>query len=82
MIGGEIYSVMIEGVRALFLIVVPITVAITLAGALAGVLQASTRITDVAIGYAMRLAAAAIVLYLFFPAFSRSVMNLAELAFQ
>ena len=82
MIGGELYSVMLEGFRALFLIVVPVTVAVTLAGALAGLMQASTSIADVAIGYALRLGAAAIVFYLFFPAFSRSVLKLAELAFK
>ena len=82
MVGGELYSILFEGFRTLFLIVVPMTVAVTLAGTLAGLLQTSTSIADVAIGYAFRLAAASIVLYLFFPAYSRSVMKLAELAFK
>lgn len=79
---GEIYSVLLEGLRALFLIVVPLTVAITVAGALAGAAQASTSIVDVAIGYAARLLATAVILYLFFPVFSRSVIALAQQAFQ
>ena len=82
MIGGDLYTVLLEALRALFLIVVPMTVSVTVAGALAGIFQTSTAITDAAIGYALRLVAACAVLYFFFPAFSRAVIDLTELAFQ
>ena len=82
MLHGELYTVLLEGLRALFLIVVPLTVAVALAGGLAGAVQTSTAITDVAIGYAMRLLAAMIVIYLFYPAFSRTIVGLAERAFR
>jgi type III secretory pathway component EscS len=57
MFGGDIYAALVEGLRALFLIVVPVTIAVMLAGALAGVLQTSTAVVDTAIGYAARLLA-------------------------
>lgn len=82
MLHGELYTVLLEGLRALFLIVVPLTVAIALAGGLAGAVQTSTAITDVAIGYAMRLVAAVTVIYFFYPAFSRTIVALAERAFR
>lgn len=82
MVGGELYTVLLEGFRALFLIVVPITVTVAIAGSLAGILQTATSITDVAIGYAFRLLVFALVVYLFLPAFSSSLIRLAELAFR
>lgn len=81
MFGGEVYAALVEGFRALFLIVVPVTIAVMVAGALAGVLQTSTAVVDTAIGYAARLLAGVIAIYIFFPAFSRALMALAERVF-
>ena len=82
MIPADVYAVLVEGLRALFLIVLPLTVAVGIAGGLAGAVQTSTAISDVAIGYALRLLAAAVVLYMFFPLMTRSVVELAERAFR
>ena len=82
MVHSELYPVLLEAVRAFFLIVIPVTAAVAIAGGLAGALQTSTAITDVAIGYAARLLAAVVVLYFFLPSFGRAVLALAEQAFR
>ncbi|MBN8548289.1 MAG: flagellar biosynthetic protein FliQ [Deltaproteobacteria bacterium] len=79
---GIEYDVLVAGIRALLLIGLPLIAGITLIGVIVGSLQAATTIQEPALGYAARIAALLIVLYLLFPAFARTCTNLAELAFR
>ncbi len=82
MMADGLYEVLMEGVKALFLIGVPVVLAISIVGTIVAALQAATTITEPAIGYAARLAALIALLYFLFPAFSRTCTKLALLAFQ
>lgn len=79
---GQEYEVLIQGVRALFYIGVPVVIATSVLGTLAATFQAATTIHEATLSYAARLLALAIVLYLLFPAFARTCVNLAELAYR
>lgn len=77
----EVFDLFVEGLRALFLIVVPVTGIVAAAGLAAGVLQAMTSINDSASAYAARLLGLLVAAYLFFSAFSSVLLRLAERAF-
>jgi type III secretory pathway component EscS len=81
MISGAEYDVIVQGIRALFFITVPILLAVSIIGTVVASIQAATTIQEPALGYTARVCALAVVLYLLFPAFARTCMNLAELAF-
>jgi type III secretory pathway component EscS len=81
-ISGFEYDVLIAGLRALFYIGVPIILAVSLIGTIVGSFQAATTIQEPALGYAARILALIVVLYVLFPAFARTCTNLAELAFR
>lgn len=76
------YDVLMAGIRALLYIGLPILIGITLVGTIISSLQAATTIQEPAIGYAARIVALVVLLYLLFPAFARTCTNLAELAFR
>lgn len=78
---GAEYDVIVEGLRALFMIGLPTLIAISLIGTIVAALQAATTINEPSIGYAARVAALVALLYFLFPSFSRTCLNLAELAF-
>ena len=81
MTGGMEYDVLMAGIRALLYIGLPIILAICLIGTIVGSIQAATTVQEPALGYAARVLALVGVLYLLFPAFSQTCLNLAELAF-
>jgi len=74
-------DVLLQGWRTLFLVGVPVLVAVTLAGVIVGAVQASMAIEDPAPGYAVRLLALLVVLYLMGAGFVQGVLALARLAF-
>ena len=82
MMADGTYEIVLEGIRALFLIGIPVLLAVSLVGTIVAALQAATTITEPAIGYAARVAALVVLLYFLFPAFSRICTKLALLAFQ
>lgn len=82
MTGGEHMDVLVHGVRALLYIGVPVVVIVSLVGTIVSALQAATTIQEPALGYAARLVALVGLLYLLFPAFARTCIDLAELAFR
>lgn len=79
---GDYIDVLVHGVRALFYIGVPVVVVVSLVGTIVGALQAATTIQEPALGYAARLVALVALLYLLFPAFARTCIDLAEFAFR
>lgn len=73
-------EIIVQGLRALFLLSIPILAGITIAGVFVGILQSVTTISDPAIGYAVRLIAFLGVLYVMLPAFMQSAIGLFESA--
>lgn len=76
----NLYTVLMEAVRLLFIAIIPVLIAISLAGLLVGTMQAATTIYDVALGYTVRVVAVILVIYIFFPSISQSMVALTELA--
>lgn len=79
---NEVTGILIEAIRVLMLVGIPVVLASLVAGAAAGVLQAVTAIQEPVVGYAARLGAIAAVLYFMLPSFSSSILSLAERAFR
>ncbi len=74
------YEMMQEAFRILFVIGFPLVVLTAIAGTLMSALMAATTIQEPALGYAIRLAAVAVVLYYMMPYAVRSVTTLGEMA--
>ena len=77
-----IEQVLIESLKLLFLLAVPLIAALFVVGIVAGALQSATLIHDQVIGYAARLAVLVVTLYLTLPAFTRSLIDLCMLVYQ
>lgn len=75
------YHILLEALRVVFLITVPIVVAGAIAGLLAGLLQTATAISDTSIGYTARLLAVVVVCYLLLSTALELLLDLARLAF-
>ena len=76
------YDLVYAALRTLFLSALPVVVAVSLAGTLAAALQSATAIHDPALGYAARLLALLVVLYLVLPSSIDALVSLAQLAFR
>lgn len=80
---GDIFTaVLVEGLKVLFLLGLPILIAVSLGGILVAALQGATAIHDSASAYAVRILALVAVLYLMFPLYSRSLVSLATMVFR
>jgi len=75
----NLYDLISEGLRALVLIGAPIFLASSLAGLVMGVFQSTTTIREPVLGYAARLLAVGVVLYLMLPGFIATVLRLSEM---
>jgi type III secretory pathway component EscS len=82
MIDAQIYDLLIEALRCLFLYAVPAVAAVAVAGSLVAVLQSATSIKEPALNYGARLLALVLVLYLMLAAASQNLLSLTELAFR
>ena len=75
------YDLLVEALRVLFVVCLPVIVALALAGTLVSALQGVTGLNDSASAYALRLIVLVMVLYFFFSSMSESIVNLARMAF-
>ena len=80
MLDATQYDIVLEAMRVLFLIGLPLVVGVTLAGAFGGALQGATSIRDSVISYSLRLLALVAVLYFFLPSTGRALMALARMS--
>ena len=69
-------------VRTLFLVCIPLALALGLVGTLASALQGATNIQEGVVGYATKLLALFVLLYLYSPAISGYLTSLTALAFR
>ncbi|NLF25382.1 MAG: hypothetical protein GX589_06955 [Deltaproteobacteria bacterium] len=76
------YDLVYAALRTLFLSALPVIVAVSLAGTLIAALQSATAINDPAVGYAARLLALLVALYLAVPPSVDAIVSLAQLAFR
>jgi len=81
MYGAE-YDVIVQGLRVLFLVGFPVVIVLSIAGTVISALQAATTIRDPALGYAVRLIALVLVLYMILPSSLQALSSLAEMAFR
>ncbi len=72
----------VEALKLIFLLAFPMLVALLVVGLVSGALQSATLIHDPVIGYAARLAALVVTLYLALPTFARSLYDLCMLVYQ
>ena len=79
---NELYDIVREGLRVLFLLGLPILLGVGTASILVGVLQAATTIKDSAISYAAKICAFFAMLYLLAGEIERSFTELALQAFR
>ena len=79
--GGAEYDIIVEAVRVLLLVGVPLVILLGVAGTLVGALQAATTIQDSALSYAAKLLMLVLVIYLLLPMAVKLVTALAETAF-
>lgn len=77
-----VYDLVIQGARALYLLITPFVIALTVAGILTSVLQAALTIQEGSLNYAVRLITLVVLLYVFLPTASQTLIGLAELAFR
>jgi type III secretory pathway component EscS len=77
---NDLHDLFIEGIRALFLISVPITLGVAIAGSLAGLVQTVTTLQDSGTAYAVRLIGLILVLYSGIAVMSDTIVALAERA--
>jgi flagellar biosynthesis protein FliQ len=75
-------DILIELLRTLFIVGLPVVLFLALAGTVAAALQSATTVVEPALGYAARLVALVIVGYLFLPTFIEAVSALALRAWQ
>lgn len=74
------YDLMLEALRTVFLICLPIVLGVALTGLLASALQSVTGTADPASLYALRLIVLVLIVYLLFSTMSDSIINLARMA--
>lgn len=77
---GVEYQLLVEAIRALFVIGLPIIVAASIAGTVVAALQSATTLFDPALSYSIRLLAVSAIVYFMFSNFARLVMDLMVLA--
>ena len=77
MIGAETTELIWQAVRILALIAFPMVAAVSVAGLLVGAFQAITSIQDPASGFAVRLAALFVVIYLLWPTWNSMIYGFA-----
>ena len=82
MLDPVIYEVLEEGIRALFIICLPIVAALSFSGVLVAALQSATSIHEPALGYGVRLVTLIALLYFFFPVISGYIIRLSELVYR
>ncbi|MEZ4754327.1 MAG: flagellar biosynthetic protein FliQ [Bdellovibrionota bacterium] len=75
-------ELLFAGIRALFIIAIPIILVAALVGILAAAFQTSTALRDPIISYSLKLSAIAVLLYLMLPSFVRTMISLTESALQ
>ena len=73
-------EVLFEGIRALFIIGVPIILVAAIIGLIASAFQTSTALHDPVISYALKVSAIAVLLYFMLPQFVRTLIALTESA--
>lgn len=76
------HDLLVEAMRALFIVCLPLVAAGAVGGLLVGALQAATLIKDSASAYAARLLLVILVAYFMFPVFEQSVMNVMRAAYE
>lgn len=81
MIYGAEVDFLFEALRAFFVLAFPVVVVLALAGILVAAFQGATAIRDGASAYAIRLLALIGALYVLFPLYSRTLIDLVRAAF-
>ena len=77
-----LYDAIVEGLRILFLLAVPVVVALSLTGTVVSALQAVTSINEPALGYGLKLLALVVVLYVMLPSVTQSLVSFSQLVFR
>lgn len=78
----EINEILLQALKALYLIGVPIVVVVFLASSLTSLLQSAMAVSESSVNYAVRLVAFVLLIYLLAPTLSQTLLSLAELAFR
>jgi|GEM_PF-1740296 len=82
MTGVPIHDVLGEALRALFIIGLPVVVISAVAGTVTAAFQSVTTAHEASVGYAAKLIAVLVVLYLFAGDIVTAMTRLAQMAFQ
>lgn len=82
MIPDQVYSLLVESIRVLFLLGLPVVVIGLVAGALSSVLQGVTQIPEPAISYALKVVALVAVGFFFLSDFGSGLIDLFEQGFK
>ena len=77
---GQVFEVMRLALQAVLVVGAPVVLVLSLAGTLVSVLQAATLIHEPAVGYGVRVAALAVLIYFLYPAAAETLLRLAETA--
>lgn len=77
-----VVDVMMEALRVLLLVAVPIAAALALAGTVVAVIEGATAIHEPALGYAIRLAALVAILYFLTPSIIGLLLRLTDLVYR
>lgn len=71
-----LYQVMLEALRTLFLMGVPVVIALSIAGTILGALQSATSVHEPALAYGAKLLTLVVLLYFFLPHVAESLLSL------
>jgi flagellar biosynthesis protein FliQ len=74
--------IVIEGLKAIFVIALPVMAVVVVASVLVGALQSAMTVSEPALGYAVRVGALVVVCYLLLPSMIETVTTLAQHAWR
>ena len=80
MLNAELYDLINQGVRALFLGILPVVVLGLVVGLISAAFQSVSSIHEVALSYGLKLIAVSVALYLILPSMAQSLLGLLEMA--
>ncbi|MCO6431227.1 MAG: flagellar biosynthetic protein FliQ [Deltaproteobacteria bacterium] len=78
----EVHDVLLQSLRALYIVGLPLLLIVTVSGLLASAIQAAFGFQEAAVGFAVKLISLIVVLYMIVPAAAESVVAVAQLAFR
>lgn len=82
MLDPEIQELLLYALRIVFLLALPVVIVLSIAGTLVAAFQAATTLRESTVSYAIKLFALLALLYFTYPAFSRSLLSLAEMSWK